>query len=72
MKSWEWRKSPRIRVLNEKKAQNQALENPRIYKSEEENLTTELVKDGLSDRKKYQERVASLRTRKATISGKRE
>lgn len=72
MKSWEWRKSPRVRVLNEKRAQNQALENPDIYKSEQENLTKELVKNGLSGRKKYQERVASLRTRKATISGKRE
>lgn len=69
---WEWRKSPRIRVLNEKRAQNQALENPDIYKSEQENLTTELLKDSLSGRKKYQERVASLRTRKATISRKRE
>ena len=71
MKSWEWRKSPSVRVLNEKRAQNQALENP-VYKSEQENLTKELVKNGMSDRKKYQEKVASLRTRKATISGKRE
>lgn len=57
MKLWECRKSPRVRVFNEKRSQNQALENPDIYKSEQENLKKELVKNGLSNRKKYQERV---------------